>query len=98
MDEIKVSVIVPSYNTENYIEQMINCCLNQTYNNLQLIFIDDGSTDKTADIIKSFDDSRIEYYYQNNAGVSAARNLGLSKAKGKKYSFLIQMILLNQIL
>lgn len=52
MDEIKVSVIVPAYNTEGYIERMITCLLKQTYTNLQLIFIDDGSTDKTAKIIK----------------------------------------------
>lgn len=73
MDEIKVSVIVPAYNTEGYIERMITCLLKQTYTNLQLIFIDDGSTDKTAKIIKSFKDPRIEYYYQKNSGVSAAR-------------------------
>lgn len=87
MDEIKVSVIVPAYNTEVYIERMIECLLKQTYDNLQLIFIDDGSTDKTADIIKSFTDSRIEYYYQKNAGVSAARNAGLKRATGEKLFF-----------
>lgn len=98
MDEIKVSVIVPAYNTEVYIERMIECLLKQTYGNLQLIFIDDGSTDKTADIIKSFTDSRIEYYYQKNAGVSAARNAGLKRATGEKLFFLIQMTHLNRVL
>lgn len=87
MDEIKVSVIVPAYNTDAYIERMIMCLLKQTYKNLQLIFIDDGSTDKTAEIIKSFTDPRIEYYYQNNSGVSAARNSGLNKATGDKIFF-----------
>lgn len=87
MDEIKVSVIVPAYNTEGYIERMITCLLKQTYTNLQLIFIDDGSTDKTAKIIKSFKDPRIEYYYQKNSGVSAARNLGLNKVTGDKFFF-----------
>lgn len=87
MGKIKVSVIVPSYNTERYIGRMIGCLLAQTYNDLQLIFIDDGSTDKTAEIIKSYPDRRIEYYYQKNAGVSAARNEGLKKAKGEKIFF-----------
>ena len=87
MDKTKVSVIVPAYNTDAYIKRTIICLLNQTYENLQLIFIDDGSTDKTAEIIKSFSDPRIEYYYQNNLGVSAARNAGLNKVIGDKIFF-----------
>lgn len=86
-EEIKVSVIVPAYNTDKYIGRMIECLLIQTYSNLQLIFIDDGSMDKTAEIIKGYTDSRIEYYYQKNAGVSAARNEGLKRAKGEKIFF-----------
>ena len=97
MGKIKVSVIVPSYNTERYIGRMIVCLLAQTYNDLQLILIDDGSTDKTAEIIKSYPDRRIEYYYQKNAGVSAARNEGLKRLKVKKSSFLIRTIHLSQI-
>lgn len=86
MDNSIASVIVPAYNTEEYIAKMIECVSAQTYRYLQIIFIDDGSTDKTAEIIKSYatKDRRIEYYYQNNMGVSAARNLGLKKAEGKK--------------
>lgn len=87
MEKIKVSVIVPAYNTELYIKDMIECLINQTYKNIQMIFVNDGSTDKTEEIIKSFKDDRIEYYYQENAGVSAARNLGISKAKGDKIFF-----------
>lgn len=67
-EEIKVSVIVPAYNTDKYIGRMIECLLIQTYSNLQLIFIDDGSMDKTAEIIKGYTDSRIEYYYQKMQG------------------------------
>lgn len=52
MDNLMVSVIVPAFNTEKYIGKMIECVLAQTYTNLQLIFIDDGSTDKTSEIIK----------------------------------------------
>lgn len=87
MIEELVSVIVPAYNTEKYIGDMIRCLLMQTYKNLQLIFVDDGSSDQTADIIKNQQDSRIEYYFQKNAGVSAARNIGISKAKGSKIFF-----------
>lgn len=87
MEKVKVSVIVPAYNTEEYIGRMIECLLAQTYDNLQLIFIDDGSLDGTAKVINSYTDKRIEYYYQKNAGVSAARNKGLEKAKGQKIFF-----------
>lgn len=89
MDNLMVSVIVPAFNTEKYIGKMIECVLAQTYTNLQLIFIDDGSTDKTSEIIKQYQggDSRIEYYYQDNSGVSAARNFGLTKAIGDKVFF-----------
>lgn len=87
MKQLKVSVIVPAYNTEDYIGNMIECLLMQTYTNLQLIFIDDGSTDNTAKIIKSYQDTRIEYYYQENSGVSVARNLGIQKANGEKIFF-----------
>lgn len=85
MDDVLVSVIVPAYNTEQYIDEMIRCLLAQTYRNLQIIVVDDGSTDRTAEIIKSYADrdKRIEFYSQKNSGVSAARNKGLDYAKGK---------------
>lgn len=90
MNEAKlVSIIIPAYNTEKYIDSMIECLIHQTYSNLQMIFIDDGSTDLTAKKIKekAEKDDRIEYYFQKNAGVSAARNFGLTKAKGEKIFF-----------
>ena len=86
-EDIKVTVIIPVYNTEKYINSMIECLLVQTFSNLQLIFIDDGSTDRSGEIIKGYTDNRIEYYYQKNAGVSAARNEGLKRAKGEKIFF-----------
>ena len=92
-----ISVIVPVYNAEHYLEECILSILHQTYHALQIILIDDGSTDKTAEIIKSYPDRRIEYYYQKNAGVSAARNEGLKRLKVKKSSFLIRTIHLSQI-
>lgn len=84
-----VSVVIPAYNTEKYIESMIESLKEQTYQNLQIIFIDDGSIDGTAEIIKKYqnEDHRVEYYYQKNQGVSSARNYGLEKVIGKKLFF-----------
>ena len=71
-----VSVVVPVYNLEKYIENCLKSIVAQTYKNLEILCIDDGSTDGSADIIKSMaeNDLRIKYVYQENAGVSAARN------------------------
>ncbi len=79
-----VSIIIPAYNTEKYIAETINSVISQTYIDWELIVIDDGSTDNTADIVKEFckNDKRINYYYQNNTGVSIARNNGMQKIKG----------------
>lgn len=84
-----VSVVIPAYNTERYIESMIKALKAQTYQNLQIIFVDDGSCDSTAEIIKTYqrEDHRVEYYYQRNRGGSIARNNGLEKVKGKKVFF-----------
>lgn len=74
-----VSVIIPVYNIEKYIEICLNSVVNQTYENLEIICVDDGSADKSAEKIKAIaeKDSRVKYFYRENAGVSAARNLGL---------------------
>ncbi len=79
-----VSVIIPVYNIEKYIEICLNSVVNQTYENLEIICVDDGSADKSGEIIKAIaeKDSRVKYFYQENAGVSAARNLGLEKVTG----------------
>ena len=71
-----VSVIIPVYNLENYIENCLNSIVNQTYNELEILCVDDGSSDRSAEIIRSFceKDARVKYFYQENAGVSAARN------------------------
>ena len=84
-----VSIIIPIYNLENYIEYCLNSVVNQTYKELEILCIDDGSTDKSAEIIKRFasSDSRIKYFYQDNAGVSAARNKGLDEATGEYVMF-----------
>ena len=78
MDEL-ISVIIPVYNSENYLLRCITSIQNQTYSNLQIIIINDGSTDKSIDIIKSMadEDSRIEYVDKPNEGISKTRNKGL---------------------
>ena len=85
----KVSVIIPCYNSASHIRECVESILSNTYHNIEVICIDDGSTDKTLDIldiIKSRDD-RLKVIKQKHKGVSAARNAGLEAAKGKYISF-----------
>lgn len=82
-----VSIIVPIYNNEQDIKKCINALLEQSYKNLQIILVDDGSTDNTYDICKTFSDQRILLLKKTNGGASSARNHGLLKAKGKYIYF-----------
>ncbi len=82
-----VSVIIPTYNNEKSIAWAIESVLEQTYENVEIIVINDGSTDGTADVCKSFGD-KIRYIYQENKGVSAARNYGIREANGEWIGFL----------
>ena len=80
----KVSIILPTYNGYKYIRQSIDSCLNQTYKNIELIIVDDGSTDKTSEIIKSFKDNRIKYIkHKKNKGLPHALNTGFANAIGE---------------
>lgn len=87
MKDEKISIIVPVYNSEKYIEKCIKSIINQTYKNLEIIVINDGSTDKTLDILNNINDSRVAIYSQKNKGVSNARNFGLEKCKTKYCMF-----------
>lgn len=84
-----VSIIIIGYNVEKYIKNCIESVTNQTYKNLEIIFVDDGSTDNTSDIVKSMTlfDKRILYFYQKNQGANSARKYGYKKANGKYISF-----------
>lgn len=84
-----ISVIVPIYNTAAYLSRCIESLVNQTYSYLQIILIDDGSTDNSGAIADEWQaiDSRIEVYHQSNRGQSAARNVGLQHAKGEYIAF-----------
>lgn len=75
------SIIIPLYNKEKVILSTINSVLEQTYHNFELIIVDDGSTDKSSEKVKSLKDPRIKYYYKENGGVSSARNYGIGKAQ-----------------
>ena len=92
-----ISVIVPVFNVEDYIERCIKSILNQTYNNLEIILVDDGSTDKSGEICDLYKekDNRIKVIHNKNSGPSVARNCGLSIAKGKYIGLLIVMISLH---
>lgn len=81
-----VSVIIPVYNGERYLAEAIDSSLAQTYQPMEIIVVDDGSTDKSANIAKSFKDVR--YYQQTNQGVSVARNVGLASVRGGFIAFL----------
>ena len=83
-----VSIIVPAYNAEKYISDTIQSVLDQTFQNWELIIINDGSKDQTAEIVSGFIDERIKLFEQENGGVSVARNTGLEYAKGQYVTFL----------
>lgn len=84
----KFSVVIPLYNKEPHIQRALNSVVNQTIQDFEIIVINDGSTDKSADVVKSFSDARIRLINQKNAGVSAARNRGIDEAKSELIAFL----------
>ena len=85
---IKVSIIIPLYNNEAYIAQTIDSCLAQTHDNIEIIVIENGSTDKSCQIVKSIDDTRLSVFQILKPNAAAARNFGYQKAKGAYIVFL----------
>lgn len=83
-----VSVVIPAYNTEIYIGQAIASALQQTLHDIEVIVVDDGSTDGTASVVSAFADPRVRYIYQDNQERSVARNHGLALASGRYVAFL----------
>ncbi|WP_313114934.1 glycosyltransferase family 2 protein [Aequorivita sediminis] len=85
-----VSIIVPVYNTETYLRDCLNSIINQSYSNIEIILINDGSTDASGKICDEYAvrDDRVVVFHQQNSGPSVARNLGLDKAKGKYFAFI----------
>ena len=90
MSDIRVSVIIPVYNTERYLKQCLDSVIGQTLRDIEIICVDDGSTDNSLDILNEYAkcDRRILVIQQENAGAGAARNNGLAIAKGQYCSFL----------
>ena len=90
MKDYKISIIIPIYNVEKYLEKCIESCLSQTYKNLEIILVNDGSTDNSKNICELYmkKDKRIVYIEKNNGGLSDARNMGIRKAKGDYFFFL----------
>lgn len=87
-DMPKISVIIPTYNRAHLIGRSIKSVLNQTYQDFELIIVDDGSTDNTEEIVKNINDERIIYIlHKENKGPSAARNTGIKASKGEFIAF-----------
>jgi len=87
--DIKVSVVIPTYNRADLIDKAIKSVLKQTYQHYEIIVIDDGSTDNTEKVVKDLHHSQIHYIKHNdNRGVSAARNTGIKKSRGEYIAFL----------
>ena len=84
----KVSIIIPAYNAEKYIKECIESIMHQTYENIQIIIVNDGSTDNTVKICESFNDKRLNIISQANKGVSSARNAGKKEATGDYIIFI----------
>ncbi|MEP1740838.1 MAG: glycosyltransferase [Kangiellaceae bacterium] len=84
----RVSVVMPVYNVEKYIKSAIQSVLDQTYQNLELIIVNDGSTDKSEEIYSQFTDSRIKIIKQQNRGLAGARNSGIRSSTGEYVAFL----------
>ena len=86
----KISVIIPIFNSQNFIEECLNSIINQTFKNFEIICVNDGSTDKTFEILKKLElkDERIHIINQNNLGAGIARNNGMKKSKGEYLIFL----------
>lgn len=83
-----ISIVIPLYNKEHSIATTLQTVLAQTWQDFEIVIVDDGSTDGSVDIVKGIKDSRIRIFRQANAGVSAARNLGIEKAQSELIAFL----------
>ena len=92
LEEIKISIIMPVYNAEKYLCEALDSVRNQTLKEIEIICVDDGSTDRSVEILSEYQkkDSRIKVLHQTepSAGAALARNLGLQEARGEYLSFL----------
>lgn len=84
----QVSVIVPMYNSEKYVEKCLDSILSNNYKNIEVLVVDDGSTDNSYDVVRKISSSKIRLFGQDNRGASSARNLGLENAQGEFVIFI----------
>lgn len=100
MNELLLTVVVPVYNEEEYLQECLRSLINQTFKDFEIILVDDGSTDNSLQICNEFaaKDSRIKVIHQTNQGMIRARYTGVRSAKGKYIIFAMQMILLKRTL
>ena len=88
MNEISVSVVIPVYNGELFLKECLDSIVNQTLKSIEIIIIDDGSTDNSKKICENYlNDARVSYYYQQNEGLASARQAGIEKSKGEYIGF-----------
>jgi len=88
MEKQKVSIIIPSYNVEKYIEETLDSVVNQTWENIEVFVIDDGSKDNTVELARKFESDRVKIITQKNLGACVARNKGLALSTGSYIQFL----------
>ena len=86
---MKISVIIPVYNVDEFLSECLESVINQTYNNIEIILIDDGSTDESGKICDKYGakDKRIKVIHQENMGVSSTRNRGIDLSSGEYLTF-----------
>jgi glycosyltransferase involved in cell wall biosynthesis len=82
-----ISVVIPAFNAGQFIRRTVDSILAQTYSDFEIIVVDDGSTDNTADVVRSYG-PKVRYIYQQNAGDGPARNTGITAAEGDWIAFL----------
>jgi len=82
------TVIIPLFNKENYIESTLKSVLDQSFQDFEVLIINDGSTDRSEEKALKFNDTRIQYFYKENGGVSAARNFGIEKVQSNYITFI----------
>ena len=90
-EPILFSVVIPTYNRATFVTKTIQTFLEQTYTNFEIIVVDDGSKDNTAEMVQNISDPRLRYYKKENGERGAARNFGLAQAKVHTSIFLIAM-------